>query len=157
MVIYFFKVSEHVLTDWLPVASKFRSGSAENPVWFLCHWPHECLWVWNNLPQGRSPPWRCVHNRLALLVAVRKTTSPFATVKLLPCLSLCQNPVSPSKDTSGSPILWAHASLPLISSNIIPFDLSAPSRCTKLLFSAVYPLVYSLWGDSDSLWHLEEW
>lgn len=33
----------------------------------------------------------------------------------------------------------------------IPFDLSAPSRHTKLLFSAVYPLVYSTREDSDGL------
>lgn len=44
-----------------------------------------------------------------------------------------------------------------MSLHITPFDFSASSKYTKLLYSAVYPLVYSIWDDSDYLWHLEEY
>lgn len=111
-----------------------------------------CIRVWNKLhrevKRERSLLWRCTHNRLVLLEAVRKSPGQLTTVQLLPRLSLCQNLVSPWKDKTGS-----HC---FLSSHMTPFDFSASSKHTKLLFSAVYPFIYSIWDDSDYLWHLEE-
>lgn len=73
---------------------------------------------------------------LAALAAVRRVGGQLAAARLLPCFSLGQNPVSPSKGTSGSRCS--------MSSRIAPFDLPASSRYTKLFFSAVYLLVYSV-------------
>lgn len=73
---------------------------------------------------------------LAALAAVRRVGGQLAAGRLLPCFSLGQNPVSPSKGTSGSRCS--------MSSRIAPFDLPASSRYTNLFFSAVYLLVYSV-------------